>query len=410
VWEIWPYLTAGASLHIPPDETLNNPEALRDWLVANEITITFVPTPMAERLLALTWPTNARLRTMLTGGDVLHRFPGDVPFTLVNNYGPTECTVVATSCVVPTCDEQAQAKRLPPIGSPIDNTQIYVLDKALQPVPPGTPGELYIGGAGIARGYRRRPDLTAERFIADPFSKDASARLFKTGDSAQILPDGQIAFLGRLDDQVKVRGFRIEPDEIVAALDGHPNIAQSAVVAQKNGSEEKRLVAYVVSKNCVFPGLSELREFLSHRIPDYMMPAIFVRLGTLPLTANGKVDRHALPPPDASNSLHNEDFAAPRTEVEVAIAGLLAPLLGIEQVDVKANFFALGGHSLLGTQLIARLRDSFGVELPLRSIFEAPTVSGLATEIERLLLAKLDAMSEEEAQRMLNSTQRVCAI
>ncbi|HXS67975.1 MAG TPA: amino acid adenylation domain-containing protein [Candidatus Polarisedimenticolia bacterium] len=403
VWEIWPYLTAGASLHIPDEEKLKDPEAFQSWLIAQGITISFVPTPMAERLLALKWPANSALRMMLTGGDTLHTYPStELPFLLVNNYGPTECAVVATSGLVST---QRSENRLPPIGRPIANTRVYLLDESMRQVAPGTPGEIYIGGLGVARGYRNRPELTAERFIANPFEDNAS-RLFKTGDCAQTLPDGQIAFLGRFDEQIKIRGFRIEPNEIVAALNEHPAVSQSVVVAREITQGDSRLVAYFVPRACRIATVSELRDFLGTRLPTYMVPAMFVTLQTIPLTPNGKVDRGALPEPDASNTLGEDVFHAPRTEVEHAVAGILAPLLGVERVDVEANFFALGGHSLLGIQLISRLRDALGVELSLRTVFEAPSVAELSAEIERLLCAKLEAMSEEEVQRTLGVTEK----
>ena len=400
-WEIWPYLAAGASLHVPGEELLSDPDALRDWLVTQGITIGFIPTPMAERLLALRWPAGTALRVMLTGGDALHSYaPADLPFSLVNNYGPTECTVVATSALVPSHDS---AQRLPPIGFPINNTQVYVLDESRNPVAAGACGELYIGGAGVARGYRNRPDLTAERFLQNPLSPDPGDRLFKTGDLVRYLPDGQLAFLGRLDDQIKVRGFRIEPNEVAAALNEHPAIVQSVVVGHEIGPGDRRLVAYFVPGSQWRPTLSELREFLGARLPEFMVPATFVVLDHLPLTPNGKVHHAALPLPDGGNTLRDRDFVAPRTEVEKAVADMLAPLLGIHQLDVEDNFFELGGHSLLGTQVIARVRQAFGVELALLHVFEAPTVAGLSAEIEQLLLTRLDSMSEEQARTLLNS-------
>jgi len=403
VWEIWPYLTAGASLHIPDEEKLKDPEAFQSWLIAQRITIGFVPTPMAERLLALPWPANTQLRMMLTGGDTLHVYPpGDLPFLLVNNYGPTECAVVATSGLVST---NRGDNRLPPIGRPIANTQVYLLDEAMREVPAGTPGEIYIGGLGVARGYRNRPELTAERFIANPFDANAT-RLFKTGDCAQLLPDGQLAFLGRFDEQIKIRGFRIEPNEIVAALNEHPAVSQSVIVAREIAQGDSRLVAYFVPRAGRLATVSELREFLGARLPAYMVPAMYVTLDTIPLTPNGKVDRASLPAPDASNTLGEDVFHAPQTEVEQVVAGILAPLLGVERVDIEANFFALGGHSLLGIQLISRVRDSLGVELSLRTVFEAPSVAELSAEIERLLCAKLDSMSEEEVQRTLGPAEK----
>lgn len=403
VWEVWPYLTAGASLHVPDGEKLKDPEAFQAWLFERGITISFVPTPMAERLLGLRWRDGASLRMMLTGGDTLHVYPStDLPFLLVNNYGPTECAVVATSGLVPA---QRGEHRLPSIGRPIDNTQVYILDEAMNEVPAGTPGEIYIGGLGVARGYRNRPELTAERFLPNPFDGDGS-RLFKTGDSAQALPDGQLAFLGRFDEQIKIRGFRIEPNEIAAALNEHPAVSQSVITAREVTCGDNRLVAYLVPKVGHLATVSELRDFLSARLPAYMVPAMYVSVDAIPLTPNGKVDRGALPVPDTSNMLGEDMFHAPQTEIEQVVAGILAPLLGVERVDVEANFFALGGHSLLGIQLISRVRDALGVELSLRTVFEAPSVSELSAEIERLLCAKLEAMSEEEVQRTLGMVEK----
>jgi amino acid adenylation domain-containing protein len=400
VWEMWPYLTAGASLHVPEDDKLNDPEALQAWLISQGITIGFVPTPMAERLLALSWPPDATLRIMLTGGDALHVYPPPgLPFTLINNYGPTECAVVATSGVIPAT---RSANGLPPIGRPIANTKVYLLDEDLAEVPAGTPGEMYIGGVGVARGYRNRPDLTAQRFIPNPFDA-AGGRLFRTGDRAQYLPDGQLAFLGRVDEQIKIRGFRIEPSEIIAVLDDHPSVAQSVVVPREVTPGDLRLVAYVVPNGEPLPTCAGLREFLGARLPDYMLPAMFVRLDTMPLTPNGKVDRAALPVPDAANTIVDGAIHAPKTEIEEIVARTVAPLLGLERVDVEANFFSLGGHSLLGIQLISRLRESLGVELSLRTVFAAPSVVELSAEIERLLCAKLEAMSEDEVERTLNA-------
>jgi amino acid adenylation domain-containing protein len=402
VWEIWPYLCAGASLHIPSPHVVNDPEALRDWLVENAITISFVPTPMAERMLSLQWPPISALRTMLTGGDVLHQHaPADLPFLLVNNYGPTECTVVTTSGLVPT---NGSTNNLPPIGRPINNTKLYILNESLRLAPAETAGELYIGGRSVARGYRGRPTLTAERFVSNPFTNDPTDRLFRTGDIVRSLPDGQIAFLGRADDQVKIRGFRIEPNEVVAAINTHPGILQSAVVARDiNG--DRRLIAYIVPQpGDPPPALNELRDFLAARLPEFMVPSSFVLLHTLPLNANGKVDRAALPDPNDSNTLHDDASATPKNELERTVAGILATLLGVDKVAADANFFALGGHSLLGTQLIVRLREIFGVEIPLRGVFEAPTVAELSAEIDRLMLAHVETMSEEEAQRLLGAT------
>ena len=228
VWEVWPYLTAGASLHLPDEATRISPELLRDWLLANEITISFLPTALAERVMTLEWPANTALRFLLTGADTLHRYPTEnLPFELVNNYGPTECTVVATSGRV-----QTGVAGLPTIGRPIDNTQVYILDEKLQRVPAGASGELCVGGAGVARGYLNRPELTAKQFVPDPFAAKPEARLYRTGDLARYLGGGEIAYLGRIDEQIKILGHRIEPNEFEAVLDRHPAIASSVVTAR----------------------------------------------------------------------------------------------------------------------------------------------------------------------------------
>jgi amino acid adenylation domain-containing protein len=379
VWETWPYLATGASLCLADYQTLLSPENLRDWIIDSGVTIGFVPTPMAERLLSLEWPARTRMRTLLTGGDTLHVHPSPgLPFAVVNNYGPTECTVVATSGIVPA----SSSASLPTIGAPIDNTRIYLFDSRMQPVSPGDPGELYIGGAGVGRGYRNLPELTGERFVRAPFATDE--RLYKTGDMGIALPSGEIAFLGRKDTQVKLRGFRIELDEIAAVLNSHPEIAVSSVVlhGDGNGNGERHLVAYIVAAQK--PSPRDLQEFLFTRLPDYMVPSVFVHLESLPLTANGKVDRTALPAPGAHNVLV-EAVAAPSSEVEIRVAAIIGNLLKLSEIGADDDFFLLGGHSLLGTQLIARIRESFQVEMPLLALFENPTVRGLASEIEHLL-------------------------
>ena len=401
VWELWPYLTAGASVHLPDEAIRADAESLRDWLLAERITITFVPTAMAERLLTLPWPTHAALRVMLTGAETLHHYPSpSLPFVVVNNYGPTECTVVSTSGAVPS---REHAHGRPSIGRPIGNTQIYILDGQLRQVQLGVPGELYIGGKGLARGYLSQPDLTDEKFIRNPLSSRPGSRLYKTGDLGRYLPDGQIEFMGRIDDQIKIRGYRIEPNEIVSSLNRHPAVRASQVLAWEDNPGEKRLVAYIVPALGSRLTRAGLRDFLRPLLPEYMLPAVFVLLESLPLTPNGKVDRGMLPAPTASNILRDEAFTPPRTVIEERVAGILAKLLALEQVGAHDNFFLLGGHSLLGIQLIARVRDAFGVELSLRRLFEAPTIAELSAEVEQLLFAKPEAMSEEEVQQMLSA-------
>ena len=383
-WELWPYLAAGASVHMADDATRNSAELLREWLLARQITIGFVPTPLADRLmtLCLRWPPDTRLRVMLTGGDALHHHPpADFPFALVNNYGPTECTVVATSGRVPP---NGAADALPSIGRAIANTQVHLLDEQMRPVPAGTAGEMHVGGAGLARGYHHRPDLTAERFVADPFRAEPSARLYRTGDLARLLPDGELAFLGRVDDQIKIRGYRIEPNEIVSALNAHPDVRESLVVAREDTPGDKRLVAYLVPAPGAGIAHSAARDFLRETLPEYMLPAAFVRLDAFPLTSHGKIDRTALPAPDAANTLQDESADVACTETEQRVAEILGELLKLEEISFDDNFFMLGGHSLLGAQLIARLRQTFGVEIGLRNLFGAPTVAALAAEVDRL--------------------------
>ena len=402
VWETWPYLSAGASLHLPDEATRLSPERLRDWLVAAQITIGFLPTALAERVMTLEWPSHTALHTLLTGAETLRQFPSDdLPFRVVNNYGPTECTVVATSGAVP-CETYADS--LPTIGRPIANTDVYILDENLQPVPVHVAGEIYVGGASVARGYLNQPELTAAKFIANPFIADndqSAARLYRTGDLGRYLRSGEIAYLGRIDEQVKILGHRIEPNEIVSVLDRHPDVQASRVVAREEAGRERHLVAYVVLKSEAQPAASELRSFLEKELPQFMVPAIFVRLETLPLTQNGKVDRAALPAPTPENTLCDEVFTAARTPVEERLAAMLSALLGLDQVSVHDNFFMLGGHSLLGTQLISQIRGAFGVELALRKLFEAPTIEQLSLEIEQLVMARVEAMSEEEVQLLL---------
>ncbi|MCP4656497.1 MAG: amino acid adenylation domain-containing protein, partial [bacterium] len=363
VREIWPYMTAGASLHLPDDETRISPPRLVSWLARKSITLSFQPTPLAEALLAEPWPAGTGLRALLTGGDRLHKRPGSsFPAALRNHYGPTENTVVTSAGTV-----QPQAPRLPTIGRPIANTAVYVVDRKQRPVPIGVAGELVARGVGLARGYSRRPALSAERFVPDPWSQTAGARLYRTGDLVRWRPDGRIDFLGRIDHQVKIRGFRIELGEIEEGLGEHPAVAEAVVIPR-----EERLVAWMVPASDAEFAVAELRRFLAERLPDYMVPGIFSSLAELPLLPSGKVDRAALgrlPLPEGP--WPGETRVAPRSPVEEVLAGIWAELLDLDpgRIGVHDNFFELGGHSLVVTQLASRIRDLLGVEIELRSIF-----------------------------------------
>jgi amino acid adenylation domain-containing protein len=382
VWEIWPYLVAGASVFMIDDGTRNNPTALRDWLIHNQISIAFVPTPIAEQLIQLDWPRDVVLRVLLTGGDKLHRdAPASLPFKLVNNYGPTEATVVATSGEVRSTGGSAE----PSIGKPIHNVMVQILDERMQPVPEGVPGEMYVGGEGLARGYVN-PELTSHAFVASPFAEDGG-RLYRTGDIGFYLPSGEIAFVGRSDDQIKIRGFRIEPNEIVAALNKHPAV-QSSAVKLVDSFEDKKLVAYIVPVAEKFPSATELLTFVRGLLPEYMVPTLFVRCDVLPMTANGKVDRSALPDPAASNILRDTAFDSPQTEYQQELLSILKKLLKVEDISLGDNFFLLGGHSLLGAQLIVEVKKSFGVELALIDLFDNGTVVAIAERIEQLSKGK----------------------
>ena len=376
VWEIWPYLTAGASLHVPAEAVRLSPERLARWWAEEGITLSFLPTPLAEAVLGEEMPPGLALRALLTGGDRLHRGPAPgAPFRLMNHYGPSESSVVTTVEEVRTAVEAASpdVAALPAIGRPIANLRVHVLGETGEPVPVGEPGELCVAGAGLARGYLARPDLTAAAFVPDPFAPAPGGRLYRTGDLARWRPEGKLDFLGRADRQVKVRGLRIELGEIEAVLARQPAVSAAAVLLR-----EGRLVAYIAGQ----ADAAGLRAALAERLPDYMVPAAFVALAALPLSPNGKVDRRALaalPPPAAEPQ--TAEVAAPRTPLEESLAAIWAELLGVPKVGRHDDFLALGGHSLLASRVLSRVRRAFGVELPLPAFFAAPTVAALARAV-----------------------------
>jgi amino acid adenylation domain-containing protein len=395
--ELWPALAAGATLHVPGQDVRLSPERLQAWLLSEHITFTDLPTALAERLLALPWPAACALRTVLAGGDRLHSRPvPGLPWRLFNQYGPTETTVTATSGEVLPAGPDAP---LPSIGQPIDGASAYVLDAELQPVPPGVPGELYIGGAGVARGYLNRPDLTAGRFIPDPFSSRPGARLYRTGDLARFLADGSLEFLGRVDAQVKVRGFRVEPAEISALLRTCPGITEAHVRAWSPPGGEPRLVGYLVPRAGEAPPLpSRLREHLARTLPAYMIPSAYVELKALPLTHSGKVDERALPEP----SLATQAPQAPLVgELEQQLAGLWCETLRLERVGAEDNFFDLGGHSLLLAQVQHLLKARLGHDVPMVKLFEFPSIRALAGH-----LRGQDGGAEAAAEQARRQEQR----
>jgi amino acid adenylation domain-containing protein len=397
IWELLPALSAGATVHLVPDDVRRSAAELQGWLIEQQITVAFVPTPLAETLVAAEWP-DAALRLLLTGGDTLHVWPrADLPFAVVNNYGPSECAVVATSGPVAPGERDG----LPSIGRPIRQCRIHILDEDGEPVPAGAIGEIHIGGDNVGRGYRNRPALTAEKFVTRVVGGAARAeRLYRTGDLGRWTADGAIEFHGRRDDQLKIRGYRVEPDEVSAVLNRHPLVGQSAVVAQGSGSD-RRLAAYIVPKTQAVPRAGELRDFVASALPAYMVPELFVRVDAIPLTANGKTDRNALPVPMPANALPGVPFRAPADGAESRIAAMVEQLLGIHGVGADDNFFLLGGHSLLGTQLVLRLRQAFGVELKLRDLFEAQTIGQLARTVEREVTRMVMAMDEDEIRERL---------
>jgi acyl carrier protein len=289
----------------------------------------------------------------------------------------------------------------PSIGRPIANVQAYIVDDRLDRVAAGTPGELLVGGAGVARGYLNRASLTDERFIPDRFSTVPGARVYRTGDLVRERPGGELEFLGRVDEQVKIRGNRIELGEISATLNRHVEVRSSVVVLQEHASHERHLVAYVVPADGRRPDSTQLRAHLGRHLPTYMVPAAFVWLQELPLTPNGKVDRAALPDPVAANTAQPAESAEPRSELEGVLAALVAELLELDRVGGDENFFLLGGHSMLGAQLIARIGERFDVDMSLRALFDNPTVAEMAAEVERLLVAEIDALSDDDAARLL---------
>ncbi|HEX6293266.1 MAG TPA: amino acid adenylation domain-containing protein, partial [Herpetosiphonaceae bacterium] len=405
-FEIWGALLNGARVVGVARETALAPDQFAALLRAEQITTAFMTTAWFNQVSSLLPDAFQSLRHLLFGGEacdpqrVREVLQHGAPERLLHVYGPTESTTFASWHLVSAVPADASTV---PIGMPIANTQIYLLDRQLQIVPPGEPGELYIGGAGLARGYHNRPDVTAEKFVPDPLGTTPGGRLYRTGDLARYREDGAIEFVGRIDHQIKLRGFRVELGEIEAVLRQHEAVREALVLLREDmspagGHAQKRLVAYVVERrnkaaDSEHPGSlfgessgplcspQDLRAFLGQRLPDYMVPSAFVVLDALPLTPNGKVDRRALPAPDRSDAVEQEGFVAPRTVTEALIAAVWTEVLGISPIGAHDNFFALGGHSLLATQIATRLSERTGRDVPLRLLFEAPTVAAFAARL-----------------------------
>jgi amino acid adenylation domain-containing protein len=382
-FEIWGALLNGSALVVHPPE-VPDPARLGAFLRDQGVTTLWMTAGLFHQVVDADPSSLAGVHQVLTGGDVVspahvRRLLDAVPeIRVINGYGPTENTTFTTTHTVRAEDLNRPSL---PIGKPVAGTQAYVVDGRMRPLPAGVPGELVTGGEGVARGYVGRPGLTAEKFVPDPFGAPGS-RLYRTGDRVRWADDGTVEFLGRIDRQLKVRGFRIEPGEIEAALKSHPLVGDAVVTARTDGASGKRLVAYVVPRDGARPAPGALRDALAGRMPGHMVPSAFVVLDALPLTPNGKVDRRALPAPEVEMA---DGHSAPQSPVEEVIAGLWSELLGVPSPGRDDDFFVLGGHSLLATQLVSRVRKAFSVELPLRALFESPTLAGMAEQVDRAL-------------------------
>jgi amino acid adenylation domain-containing protein len=418
--EIFSTLCAGGTLILIAEEQKRDPEAVWQLLRTAEVNRLYLPfvalQQLAERAREIV-KLPSSLREIITAGEQPYITPQLVQlFTRLdcafyNQYGPSESHVVTELKL--SGPPAAWASR-PPVGRPIPNLTIRLADDYGELVPVGVPGELFIGGVGLARGYINRPELTAERFVADPEGDQrAGRRLYRTGDRARYLPDGNIEFLGRLDDQLKIHGFRIEPGEIELTLSRHASVREAAVVARAGGAGEQRLIAYVQLNPAASATAHELRAHLAVALPEHMLPSAFAFLDAMPLTPSGKLDRRALPEPKDLVTAGGAEFVAPRTPVEESLAQIWGELLGLEQVGVHDNFFELGGHSLLATRVVSWIRDGLCVDLPVRRLFETPTIEGLALSVVQAsvgrededeaarLLAELEQLSDEEAQALL---------
>ena len=393
--ELFLPLTVGATIVLASAADASDGEVLRSSLERHRATVMQATPTTWRMLLDAGWPGLPGFKA-LCGGEAL---PPDLAAELLarvshvwNMYGPTETTVWSTCYRL-----QPEGPVL--IGHPIRNTTVYILDKSGRPAPPGVPGEIFIGGAGVARGYRNRPDLTEERFPLDPHGTHASARMYRTGDLGRYLNDGNIEYRGRMDNQIKLRGFRIEPGEIETVLARHPSVQLAAVVLQADRPEDARLVAYLVARPNATIAVSALRDYLTDHLPAYMVPQHIVELDEMPLTPNRKIDRLQLPRVDTSAPMEGAPFVAPASDTEIAVAQIWKTVIGVDRVSADASFFDLGGHSILATRIVAHLKRDYAVGLTLRHLFETPTVRGLALQIDALRHVSAPLAAAENGSR-----------
>jgi len=432
--EIFATWCSGGTLLLISNELRRDARSLLRFLNEQKVERLFLPFVYLQHLAEAVEQGGtppAHLSELITAGEQLEITPQIAEFcdrlkdcALHNQYGPSESHVVTAYTLSQSIDDWPT---LPPIGRPIANTQTYILDRNMEPTPVGVPGQLCIGGASLSRGYLNRPERTAEKFVPDPFANEAGARLYLTGDLACYHDDGNIEFLGRIDNQVKIRGFRVELGEIETMLTAHSSVREAVVVAREDVTGNRKLVGYVVPESNTNDSLArELSAYLKERLPDYMIPKEFVTLAVLPLTPSGKVNRRALTALDQNEGVPTHQYAAPRTPLEESLAEIWVTVLRRERVGINDNFFELGGHSLLATQLISRVRSTFRVELPLRYLFEFPTIEELAASIREFqqkaegqlpqaiardtqgdaqeLLSRIDQLTDEQVESLLKET------
>jgi amino acid adenylation domain-containing protein len=407
-------LCSGGTLVLVDPAAAADPGALASLMEATPLDVLKITPSHIGALLAAADPRVLPKRWLVVGGersgwDLIERVRALSDCAILNHYGPTETTIGSTTFLVGDGPGEYEPASVP-IGRPIANTSCYVLDDGHRPTPVGVAGRLFIAGAGVASGYVGEPELTGEKFSADPFAADGQARMYDTGDLARWLPDGTLEFLGRVDEQLKIRGYRVEPAEVETALRAHPQVREAVTVTQASSSGDLRLLAYCTLDGAPL-GEDQLRAHLAEWLPEYMIPGAIVVVEELPRTPSGKIDKLALPDPEVADA-QGAEYVAPRTPLEEAVATIWAQVLGVAQIGVEDDFFALGGHSLLATQVVAQIRSDFAVDLPLHSLFTCPTVASLAAEIVRMmgdsevdetakLMAELEGMSDEEAQQRL---------